>query len=105
MKKNKIKKREYPVYENIAIEGESIEQKVARIVQNKEPIKDGAPEIYTDRKDGVLPAYNIRTDRWDVALMAMDTIHKAEAAKTAKRDGKPEVGQQAEPIQQPTGDA
>ena len=49
-------------------EGEFIEEKVSRVVENKEPIEDGAPIIYTERKDGVIPAYNIRTDKWDIAL-------------------------------------
>ena len=35
-------------------EGETIETKVARIVQNKEPITDGAPMIYTEKEQGVL---------------------------------------------------
>ena len=46
-------------------EGETIEEKVERIVTNKEPISDGAPMIYTEKSAGVLPAYNIRTDRFD----------------------------------------
>ena len=50
--------------------GESIENKVRRITENNEPITDGAPIIYTNREDGVLPSYNIRTDRWDVAQAA-----------------------------------
>lgn len=63
-------------------EGESIETKVKRITENKEPIKDGAPIIYTNREDGVLPAYNIRTDRWDIAQQAMDSINQANLAKS-----------------------
>ena len=39
--------------------GESIETKVKRITENNEPITDGAPIIYTNRDDGVLPACNI----------------------------------------------
>lgn len=66
------------------IEGETIEQKVARITQNREPITDGAPIIFTEKKDGVLPGYDIRTDRWDVALNAYDKIDKAEIAKREK---------------------
>ena len=50
-------------------------EKVARVVENKEPIEDGAPIIYTERKDGVIPAYNIRTDKWDIALTAMDQVN------------------------------
>ena len=41
------------------VDGETIEQKVARIQEVGEPIKDGAPEIFTERKDGVISAYNI----------------------------------------------
>lgn len=63
-------------------EGESIEQKVCRITENNEPITDGAPIIYTNREDGVLPAYNIRTDRWDVAQAAMDAVNQANLAKS-----------------------
>jgi len=40
------------------IEGETIEQKLVRIMNNKEPIKDGAPLIYTERKDGVQAGSN-----------------------------------------------
>lgn len=62
-------------------EGELLEHKVARITQNKEPITDGAPIIYTERKDGVRPDYNIRTDRWDIAIDAMDKVNKSKIAK------------------------
>ena len=62
-------------------EGETIETKVARITQNKEPITDSAPIIFTEKKDGVLPAYNIRTDRFDIALEAMDKIGRSKARR------------------------
>lgn len=54
--------------------GELIEQKVQRITENNEPINDGVEMIYTERKDGVLPQYNMRTDKWDIALDAMTKI-------------------------------
>ena len=62
-------------------EGETIEKKVARITLTNEPITDTAPIIYTEKKDGVLPAYNIRTDRFDLAIDAMDKIEKERIAK------------------------
>lgn len=62
--------------------GESIETKVKRITENNEPITDGAPIIYTNRDDGVLPAYNIRTDRWEIAQAAMDAVNQANLAKS-----------------------
>lgn len=74
-------------------EGESIEYKVRRITENNEPITDGAPIIYTNREDGVLPAYNIRTDRWDIAQAAMDAVNQANLAKS-KNYGKIEQQEQ-----------
>lgn len=43
------------------VEGEPIEYKIERVMSNKEPITDGAPAIYTERADGVIAAYNIRS--------------------------------------------
>lgn len=54
--------------------GESLEEKIRRATQSKEPIEAIAPMIYTERKDGVAPETNIRTDKWDVAQQAMTTI-------------------------------
>ncbi len=63
------------------LEGETIEQKMERVLENNEPITDGAPEIFTDRKDGVGAAYNIRTDRWEIACEGMDAVSRSIAAK------------------------
>lgn len=71
---------------NQSIEGETIEQKVERVTQNREPIKDGAPLIYTERKEGVQAGYNIRTDRFEIAVEAMDKVSKS---KIAQREYKP----------------
>lgn len=75
-----------------ADKGEHIEDKVRRITENNEPIQDGAPEIYTDRKDGVIPAYDIRTDRFDVALEAMDKVNASKIAESESylKPAKPE---------------
>lgn len=71
-------------------EGEYIEEKVRRITENGEPIEDGAPIIYTERKDGVNPAYDIRTDRWEIAQNAMEQVgnnkSKIIAMKIAQRE-------------------
>jgi hypothetical protein len=82
-------------------EGESIEKKVSKLVENNEPITDGAPIIYTEKKDGVLPQYDIRTDKWDIAQSAMDL---ANASKIAKSKGmkKPEEQQEKTEQQQIT---
>lgn len=67
------------------VEGETIENKVDRIINNKEPIKDAATVIYTDRKDGVRPEHDIRTDRFDLALDAMDAVHQKAKTDRKKR--------------------
>lgn len=79
------------MYSIDAYDGETIEMKVARVVENKEPISDGAPIVFTEKKDGVLPQYNIRTDRWDVALNAMDKVNASKIAKSKQMaETKPE---------------
>jgi len=87
MIKYKIKQRT-TLKVNNSVEGETIEQKIRRIVENNEPISDTAPIIYTERKDGVLPAYDIRTDRFDIAIEAMDKVTKT---TIAKRDEAPKL--------------
>lgn len=76
------------IVRNEAVEGETMELKVERILANKEPIKDGAPLIYTDKKDGVGAGFNIRTDRFEVALDGIDAIQKS---NNAKRETKAEM--------------
>lgn len=66
---------------NNAYEGERIEEKMERIVNNNEPISDGAPLIYTERKDGVMPEYDIRADKWDIAIDAMDKVAESNKMK------------------------
>lgn len=77
-------------------EGESIEIKCRRLVENNEPITDGAPIIYTNRDDGIIPAYNIRTDRWEIAQMTMDKVNADRIAKSKQfgvnNEGKEENG-------------
>lgn len=70
-------------------QGESIERKVQRIVEENEPIEDGAPIIFQERADGVKPEYNIRTDRWDVAIEAMDKVSAEELSKYTRSQGQP----------------
>lgn len=82
-KKNRMTVTQLSVNEGYI--GETIEEKVARILSNNEPITDGAPVIYTERKAGVQPSYNIRTDRFEVAVEAMDGVSRAHLAKREER--------------------
>lgn len=73
------------LYINKSVEGMTIEQKVAKLKEGKERITDGAPEIFEERKAGVNPAHDIRTDRFMVAIEASDKIAKSYAAKREER--------------------
>lgn len=89
--------------------GETIEQKVERVTTNKEPIKDGAPLIFTERKDGVQPEYDVRTDRFEVAVDAMDKVTKSHLAKRQSRieklqDNTPAAQAASNKNNGPTGD-
>lgn len=80
---------------NESVEGETIEQKIKRALNNGEGISDHAQVIYTERKEGVLPEYNIRTDRWEIAAEAADKINKDNTAKRKENIIKlnPELGE------------
>lgn len=66
----------------VAYIGESIEKKIARVLSNKENIKDQAPLIYTDKKDGVQPDYDIRTDKYEYLVEGHDALAKSRRAKS-----------------------
>lgn len=66
-------------------EGESIESKVKRVESTGAPVEAVSPMYYTERKDGVKPETNIRTDKWDVAQTAMESIAKGIRTKRAER--------------------
>lgn len=71
---------------NDSYDGETIENKIRRIMSNREPIDDSAPLTYTERKEGIRPEFDIRTDRFDIAIEAMDKVNMS---IRAKRDAKP----------------
>ena len=85
---------------NKSVIGETIETQVERLVNNRENISGGSPLIFTERKDGVLAEYNIRTDRFEVAIDAMDKVSKSYKARRESKadikvvnndeDGRPE---------------
>ncbi|NLE03777.1 MAG: hypothetical protein GX638_03105 [Crenarchaeota archaeon] len=86
---------------DIFYEGECIENKVNRILINKEPITDGAPLIYTKRQDGVLPGYDIRTDRFEVAIEAMDKVSKSKLTKRMEYINKDSLPKEKPDAQKP----
>lgn len=78
---NHISDNSHSLIVNESYEAEPLEIKIEKVTQNAEPIDSTAPTIYTNRADGVQAGYNIRTDRWDVALDAMDKVSASHLAK------------------------
>lgn len=86
-KQNKPEKTS--IHYNESYEGETIEAKIRRMLLNKEPIKDpGTMLQYSDRADGVLPEYDIRTDKWENAVELADKVQKTYQAQRDERLGK-----------------
>ena len=50
-----------------------------------EVISDGAQLNYTERKDGVRAEFDIRTDRFEHAIDAMERVTKSHIAKREER--------------------
>lgn len=65
--------------------GESIEMYCQRITETGEPVEAAVPMNYTERKDGVLPQYDPRTDRWEIAQEAMDLATRSAVAKSEEK--------------------
>lgn len=64
--------RQTSLNKNESIEGVSIEKQIQGMLNNGEPITDPTvATIYTERKDGVLPQFNIRTDKFETAQEAL----------------------------------
>lgn len=78
---NKIKPQRTTIKHNKSYQGDTIEVKMLKLKANKEPIKDGAPIIYTDRSQGVVPTMDIRTDRFEEALNLRSALADKKVAK------------------------
>lgn len=78
---------------NLAYQAEPREVKLRKIINGESSnMEDGVfPTIYTEKKDGVQPEYDIRTDRFEVAIDAIDKINQSMASKVAKNKGETEV--------------
>lgn len=77
---------------DLTYQAEPREVKLRKIISGESSnMDDGVfPTIYTEKKDGVLPEYDIRTDRFEVAIDAMDKINQSTANQIAKNKGETE---------------
>lgn len=72
---NKIRVNNFAGMTKMNEPGETLIKKCQRILDEGEPLTDGAPMIYTPKQAGVKPEYNVRTDKWDIAMKAMDRVN------------------------------
>lgn len=77
----KIKAARTTLKVNESYQAVSLEQKIERMMNNGEPIGDGAAIQYTERKDGVHPLMDVRTDRMELAVEARDKLAKSQLAR------------------------
>lgn len=78
---------------NLAYQAEPREVKLRKIISGESNnMEDGVfPTIYTEKKDGVQPEFDIRTDRFEIAIEAIDKINQSAANQIAKSKGKTET--------------
>lgn len=78
---------------NLTYQAEPREVKLRKIINGEaNNMEDGVfPTIYTEKKDGVQPEFDIRTDRFEVAINAMDKINQSIANQIAKSKGETEA--------------
>lgn len=84
---------------NLTYQAEPREVKLRKIINGESSdMEDGVfPTIYTEKKDGVMPEYDIRTDRFEVAIDAMDKINQSVANQIAKSKGETEAVKESGP--------
>ena len=61
--------------------GESIETEIRQAIASKKPLEMTSEMIYTDIKEGVLPQYNVRTDKQELAIDLATKFEKSDAMK------------------------
>lgn len=78
---------------NLTYQAEPREVKLRKIISGEASnMEDGVfPTIYTEKKDGVQPEFDIRTDRFEIAIDAMDKINQSAANQIAKNKGETEA--------------
>lgn len=72
---NKIRVNNFAGMIEMIEPGETLIKKCQRILDEGEPLTDGAPMIFTPKQAGVKPECNVRTDKWDIAMKAMDRVN------------------------------
>lgn len=92
---NKIRVNNFAGMIKMIDPGETLIKKCQRILDEGEPLTDGAPTIYTPKQAGVREDCNIRTDKWALAMDAMDKVNNYKLTEYLKK-GEAETPKAAE---------
>lgn len=92
---NKIRVNNFAGMIKMTESGETLIKKCQRILDEGEPLTDGAPMIYTPKQTGVRDDCNVRTDKWALAMEAMDRVNNYKLTeylkeKTTEAPSKPD---------------
>lgn len=77
--------------------GKTLETVIAGLLNNSETIKSEVPLMYTERNEGVKAGFDIRTDRFDIALEAKTVIEKSQIAKREAKAKNQEIQEIGKP--------
>ena len=86
MYKESISHQTHGIVKNDSYEAEPLEVKLRKATEEKKPIEAIAPMIYTEKSKGVIPEYDIRTDRFEIAQTAMEKLNNVKFAEMAKTE-------------------
>lgn len=90
---NKIRLNNFAGMIKMIDPGETLIKKCQRILDEGEPLTDGAPMIYTPKQAGVKPECNVRSDKWDIAMKAMDRVNNYKLTEYLKEGAKGAPGE------------
>lgn len=91
-------------------EDKPLEQKIQAMMNNEEPIVGTDELIFTKKRDGILPMYDPRGDRFDAAIEAINDITMSAIAKRKElsqlkdEETKPKAEPKVEPKVEPTAE-
>lgn len=86
MYKEWICRATHGIKKNDSYEAEPLEIKLRKATEEKTPIEAVAPMIYTEKNKGVIPEYDIRTDRFELAQKAMEKLNSVKFSDVAKNE-------------------
>lgn len=93
-------------YKNSGLSGvqlyqaKSIEREMEEIITQKKPIENAAPLMYTEKKDGVIEDFDIRTDKWEAMQRAATYVNEQKREyRKAEMEGRIQDGKVINPAE------